>query len=103
MVLVLANDPARSPAEIAPSVIGELAKGCKGKFLSGAMPGEGDAAARAFTACESGGQLETTYLLTTRRPQGGYYVFSTFASGSEAPAKEADERIRAAAAKVIAR
>ncbi|MBN8920840.1 MAG: hypothetical protein J0H62_09220 [Rhizobiales bacterium] len=86
-------------------LIGNAAQSCRGKFFSGSLPDtqEGTAAVRVFTACQSGEKPLTVYYLGVSRPAGGIYVLTTSAMGSEQPAKEADQNLRAAVYKVLSK
>jgi hypothetical protein len=91
--------------EIPGKLIGGDAQTCKGKFFSGSLPDQqgGSPTARVFTTCETNGETLTIYYLGVSRPSGGYYVLATSAKGSEVPAKEADESLRSAVFKVLAK
>jgi hypothetical protein len=78
-------------------LIGSDARKCKGSFASGALPAaDNEAMVRVFTSCKTGEKVFTIYYLALDRKQGGYYLFATGSSGSEQPAKDADNSIRQA-------
>jgi hypothetical protein len=101
-LLVLQDKTLETPADAAPILIASGAKACKGAFMSGALPEEAHGTqARVFTNCRTDKGHMTDYYLTMRRPKGGYYVFVTSSDGSEDPAKETDNNIRAAVFNVL--
>jgi hypothetical protein len=102
MLLIVTDRAIKKPADTAPQLIAMFAKACKGAFLSGAIPDEAQGAqARVFTTCQTEAGARTTYFLTMARRGGGHYVFATFSDGSETPAKDADQNIRAVALQVV--
>ena len=101
-LMFVGEDEIKAPREAGPILIAMAAKACKGAFMSGSLPEEAEGTlARVFTKCRLSSTETTVYYLTIKRPKGGYYVFTTAADGSEAPATEADTSIRAAALKVV--
>ena len=101
-IRIISEERVSSLKNISVRLIGNNAKNCKGTFASGAIPEPGDdSVIRVFTACKVGDQATTIYYLALKRKQGGYYLFSTAAKGSDQLAKEADASIRQAVLNAI--
>ncbi|MPZ39762.1 MAG: hypothetical protein GEU95_17220 [Rhizobiales bacterium] len=85
--------------EIQGIVIGAEARGCKGSFMSGALPSEGSRELRIVTTCQLPGQpMRTIYYFGVSRPKGGLYLFTTATTsdGSREDAEQVDATIRTA-------
>jgi hypothetical protein len=103
---ILPGTPIGDP-EVRAIIIGDMARGCKGAFMSGTLPEEGKQVIRMFSSCQDDGTTFTSYFAVIARPKGGIYVFSTVALGekdafsSQERVKEADDGLRQAAYRVV--
>jgi hypothetical protein len=108
-IYVLQPDGVTKLEDIPGRIIGEDARACRGKFLSGSLPdvSDGPPIARMFTICDTLKSTITIYYLGVARSAGGFYLIGTMSTGpdksdnSQEPFKEADSNIRSAVFKVL--
>jgi hypothetical protein len=103
---ILPATPISDP-EVRAIIISDMARACKGAFMSGTLPEEGKQVIRMFSSCQDGSRTFTSYFAVVARPKGGIYVFSTVALGetdavsSQERVKDADDGLRRAAYRVV--